>query len=251
MTFDPAQRASIEILVVDDEEMKCKFIRDLLNDEGYLNVEIAHSAKQAYSLIDRSIPDISIIDYVLDEFKGNTSRSEETGLSILRYIKNTDKYRERKAKILIISSKADLKIKALSEGAQDFVMKDSRPDEMLAVVNRLADDLTPASISFVELKLTAGELIFNSKRHGTWRPNSTELTILRIMMEYRTKGVSPTMKHIQRDCDKYGINIDDRKLSKGIVDLNRELPEGYRVEKHLNKNVYQLSSPDERFGGDI
>ena len=109
------------ILLVDDETAIRRAVEPLLRSRGY-DVQVARTAREAMEAFTRYKPDLLILDLGLPD---------TNGLDVCRWI------RERsEIPILVLSARGSEqdKVKALDQGADDFVTKPFGPEELLARV---------------------------------------------------------------------------------------------------------------------
>src|SRR5688572_19120524 len=117
-----------KILVVDDEAGIRFGIRDFLESSGY-DVEEAESCQAAVEIFQTARPDIAIIDYLLAD--GNA-------LELLPRLKAL--YPEIPLVILTGHGSIDLAVRAVKEGAEQFLTKPVEMASLLVVLQRLIDD---------------------------------------------------------------------------------------------------------------
>jgi two-component system KDP operon response regulator KdpE len=109
------------ILLVDDEVALQRAVEPLLRSRGY-DVKVAGTAREATEVFTHDKPDLVILDLGLPD---------ADGLGVCRWI------RERsEVPILVLSARGAErdKVRALDEGADDFVTKPFGPEELLARV---------------------------------------------------------------------------------------------------------------------
>ena len=119
----------MSILVVDDERNITELLKDILEDEGY-DVDISYSIKEAKEKLKNNVFDILLVDVWLPDGEG---------LELISFIKkNTPK-----TKIIMISGHANIPVavKALKEGAFDFLEKPISMDNLLSTVERAYREL--------------------------------------------------------------------------------------------------------------
>lgn len=107
------------ILLVDDETAIQRAVEPLLRSRGY-DVQVARTAREAIDAFTRYKPDLLILDLGLPD---------ADGLDVCRWV------RERsEIPILVLSARGTEpdKVKALDDGADDFVTKPFSPEELLA-----------------------------------------------------------------------------------------------------------------------
>lgn len=109
------------ILLVDDEEKIVAFIKDALEDEGYV-VTTAANGEEALEVAHRKHPDLVILDIMMPKVDGYT---------VCRVLRE-----EMDTPILLLSAKqSDVdKVLGFSMGADDYVMKPFSIKELIARV---------------------------------------------------------------------------------------------------------------------
>ena len=108
------------ILVVDDDARIVNFLSSKLRWSGYGDVLAAANGKEAIAQVKAQDPDMIILDILMPEMDGFAALQEIRTFSQVPVI------------ILSALDKTADKIKGLSKGADDFVMKPFNPDELLA-----------------------------------------------------------------------------------------------------------------------
>ncbi len=58
------------ILVVDDDPVICDYLSAVLGNEGYTNVQLVKSGREAISVVEASPPDAVILDWMLPDYQG-------------------------------------------------------------------------------------------------------------------------------------------------------------------------------------
>lgn len=116
-----------KILVVDDEDIIRESLSFILKKEGYL-VEEAANGKEAYDKIKQDSFDLVISDLEMPVMKGT---------ELLKEIKNLD----IKTSVIIVTAfgSLDTAIRALRNGASDYILKPVEFDELLIKIKRLFD----------------------------------------------------------------------------------------------------------------
>ncbi len=152
----------IRILVADDEPKIRMFIRANLEARGY-EVDLAKDGIEAIELAERLLPDVIVLDV-------NMPRMD--GIEACRRLREW-----ADMPIIILSVRGDEKdkVRALDEGADDYVTKPFSVEELLArirVALRHSAGPTVAAPTF-----TAGDLEVDlSKRVVRWRGQMVKLT---------------------------------------------------------------------------
>lgn len=123
-----AAEKSVQILIVDD----ARFFRELLLDvlaEREAELLSAESAKEAWDILQQKTIALLIVDINLPDVNG---------LKLISRIRQSEKLKE--LKILCVSGvyrQEDDALKALRAGADDFINKSFRPDELNQRIDKL------------------------------------------------------------------------------------------------------------------
>lgn len=116
------------ILVVDDEESMCNFMEIMLRKEGY-TVSTAQSARDAIGRIDAERPDLVISDIMMPEMSG------------IELLCEAKKKREDLHFIVMTAyASVDSAVEALKKGADDYISKPFKIDEIKRVIKTLLQD---------------------------------------------------------------------------------------------------------------
>lgn len=111
------------VLVVDDEPAVLRFTSVSLSVAGY-EVVTATGGEEALKLVDSAKPDIVLLDLVMEPL---------TGLDVLARLRAFSQL-----PVIAFSARSDLGAIALKEGANGFIAKPFRPDQL---VKKIADTL--------------------------------------------------------------------------------------------------------------
>lgn len=144
-----------KILVVEDEKSISGFIRAILTSNGY-DVVIAHSGKEAFSMISSHCPDLVVLDLGLPDMDG------------MKIIETVRQWTQLPIIVVSARSYERDKVAALDRGADDYITKPFGPAELLARV-RVAIRHTRLGVSNEALantgRFTAGELTIDYDKH--------------------------------------------------------------------------------------
>lgn len=123
MTVSPESRP--RILVVDDEESLCAFMKLMLAKEGY-DVLTTVSAEQALTLVQRDSVDLVFTDLMMPEMSG------------LEFIQKLRALRpETECVVMTAYASVDSAIEALKLGAADYITKPFNLEEVKIIVKQL------------------------------------------------------------------------------------------------------------------
>ena len=119
--------ASRSVLVIDDEESMCDFLRIMLEREGF-TVQTETSAKSALELVEGKRFDVVITDIRMPE---------TSGLEILQRVKEVD----GTVPVIVMTAYGtkESAIEALNRGASFFIEKPFKKRELLAYVRRVLE----------------------------------------------------------------------------------------------------------------
>jgi DNA-binding NtrC family response regulator len=119
--------AKNRILIVDDEPSVRFGIRDFLELQGY-EIEEAETCKEARQIFSTSRPDVVIADYMLPD---------GTALDLLPRLKDVDS--EIPLLVLTGHGSIDLAVKAIKEGAEQFLTKPIEMSALHIILQRLLE----------------------------------------------------------------------------------------------------------------
>ena len=134
----------IEILVIDDNADIRFLICKILQESGYL-IRSAANYDQAIKEINKSLPDLAIVDIKLD-------KGDKDGIDLLKLLVNKDK----SLPVIMISGHANVQVavEAIRIGAYEFVEKPFSSEKLLNYVKRALEVTSiKKEKDFVENKL--------------------------------------------------------------------------------------------------
>ena len=139
------------ILVVDDEKQITRMLRASLQSSGY-QVSVAGNGLEAYELFEAERPDLIITDLAMPEM---------TGLELTRAVRQV-----ALTPIIVLSVRDTdaMKVKALDEGADDYLTKPFSMPELLARVRAQMRRL--AEPDAAETHLEVGDFVIDTDAHS-------------------------------------------------------------------------------------
>lgn len=116
------------VMIVEDNVVLCESLIYLLKLHGYQTIE-ANSGKQALEMLTLNIPDIILIDIMLDD--------STDGFAVLRFIKNDSRFKF--IPVIIISALKDETniLCGLELGANDYITKPFKVKELIMKISNL------------------------------------------------------------------------------------------------------------------
>jgi two-component system response regulator HydG len=123
-----AAEERLRVLVIDDERDHAETVAEILEDGGYATA-VATSGKEGARRIESEEFDLVLTDLRMGDLNG---------IEIVKLVKE-----QGDTLVMVISGSSDVKkaVQALQEGASHYILKPVSKDELLAVVNKSADEL--------------------------------------------------------------------------------------------------------------
>lgn len=118
--------SDLTVMICDDSPLIRKKLQEILGKVGVSSIIHAEDGEKAVELYKENSPDLVFMDIVMPK---------KTGIDALREIKEFDS----EAKVVIASTvgtQGNL-IKAIKEGAFEFLQKPVKDDDVLKVINRM------------------------------------------------------------------------------------------------------------------
>lgn len=150
-----------KILVVDDEESLAEMVCRALKQQGYKTVA-AYDGDAALDLISEELPDLVILDLMLPKMDG---------WEVCRRAKSDQQTKEIPIMMLTARSSSEDVVQGLDLGADDYLKKPFKLEELLARVRALLDAEVPR-----RRFLPNAVLLKSAKRRGRQRCAGKSLT---------------------------------------------------------------------------
>jgi two-component system KDP operon response regulator KdpE len=140
----------MRILVVDDERQITRMLRASLQASGY-DVVIANDGLEGFAQFESERPDLIITDLAMPEMNG---------LELTQAVRNVSN-----VPIIVLSVRSGdrMKVKALDDGADDYLTKPFSTPELLARVR--AQLRRGAQSQAIETRLEAGDFVIDTNAH--------------------------------------------------------------------------------------
>lgn len=123
----PADK-NMKILVVDDHESMRRIMKQILNDLGFPNVEMADDGATALPMVKTGEFDFVISDWNMPKMEG---------LELLKEIRNDDNISKTPVLLVTAESKKEKIIEAAQAGVNDYVVKPFNADTLQAKISRI------------------------------------------------------------------------------------------------------------------
>lgn len=118
-------REELSIIVVDDMKFSCEFIRKNLNKEGYGDIRLAASAKEALAQLEERPAEVILADWVMPEMDG---------LELTDRVRQIDEENHHYTCVILLTGRDDISsvIKAFDHGVDDYITKPPDKQELAA-----------------------------------------------------------------------------------------------------------------------
>lgn len=113
-----------KILIVEDEVLIADYLMELLQEEGFTNIRMAHDREGALDAMETFIPDIILMDINL--------HGKNSGIELVQF-----KYEHTKVLFLTGQSDVGLMTKALETNPDGYLTKPIKKNDLLAAVKLL------------------------------------------------------------------------------------------------------------------
>lgn len=167
---------SARVLIVEDEAALAELLRYNFEAEGFV-VSQAATGEEAELLIAEEKPDLIVLDWMLPTF---------SGVELCRRIRARQETRAIPILMLTARGEESDRIRGLSTGADDYVVKPFSLAELMARVRAILRRTAPERLADV---LRAGEIELDRSAHRVTRGNRevrlgpTEFRLLEFMMQ--------------------------------------------------------------------
>ncbi len=164
-------------MVVEDEEPLCELLRYNLEAEGY-QVEIVMRGDEADLRLKESVPDLLVLDWMVPAV---------SGIELCRRLRMRPQTERLPVIMLTARGEESDRVRGLSTGADDYLVKPFSTPEFVARVRALLRRAKPEALSSV---LKVGEIVLDRDSHRVYRRKTeirlgpTEFRLLEFMMRH-------------------------------------------------------------------
>jgi two-component system phosphate regulon response regulator PhoB len=166
-----------KIMVVEDEEPLGELLRYNLESEGY-HVEIVPRGDEAEIRLRENVPDLLVLDWMLPAL---------SGIELCRRLRMRPETERLPIIMLTARGEESDRVRGLSTGADDYLVKPFSTPEFMARVKALLRRAKPEVLSSV---LKVGDIVLDRESHRVYRKKSevrlgpTEFRLLEFMMRH-------------------------------------------------------------------
>jgi two-component system phosphate regulon response regulator PhoB len=226
------------ILIVEDEEALTLLLRYNLETQGY-EVETIARGDEADTRLKEGTPDLVILDWMLPGL---------SGIELCRRLRARPETRHLPIIILTARGEESERVRGLSTGADDYIVKPFSVPELLARVNALLRRASPERVADV---LTFGDIAIDREKKRVSRGGHaidlgpTEYRLLEFLMERPGRVFS--REQLLDGVWGSDIYIDERTVDVHVGRLRKALNRGHSSDpiRTVRGAGYAL---DDRFG---
>lgn len=210
-----------KIMVVEDDEPLCVLLRYNLEAEGY-QVEVIMRGDEADLRLQETVPDLLVLDWMVPAV---------SGIELCRRLRMRPETERLPVIMLTARGEESDRVRGLSTGADDYLVKPFSTPEFIARVRALLRRAKPEVLSTV---LSVGNIVLDREAHRAYRDNEevalgpTEYRLLEFFMQHPGRVFSRT----QLLDNVWGetIYIDERTVDVHIGRLRKAVNRGDQAD---------------------
>lgn len=206
-----------KILVVEDEEPLSVLLRYNLEAEGY-QVETVMRGDEAEIRLRENVPDLLVLDWMLPGI---------SGIELCRRLRMRPETERLPVIMLTARGEESDRVRGLSTGADDYLVKPFSMPEFVARVRALLRRAKPETLSNV---LKVGDIVLDRETHRVYRGEAeirlgpTEFRLLEFLM--RTPGRVFSRGQLLDNVWGETIYIDERTVDVHVGRLRKAVNDG-------------------------
>jgi two-component system phosphate regulon response regulator PhoB len=233
-----ANGQAAKILIVEDEEPLTLLLRYNLESEGYL-VDAVARGDEADTKLKESVPDLIVLDWMLPGL---------SGIELCRRLRTRPETKSLPIIMLTARGEESERVRGLSTGADDYIVKPFSVPELLARVRALLRRAKPERMADI---LTLGEIELDRVKKRVLRNGRdielgpTEYRLLEFLME--RPGRVFTREQLLDGVWGSEVYIDERTVDVHVGRLRKALNRGNDNDpiRTVRGSGYSI---DDRFG---
>ena len=206
------------IMVVEDEEPLGVLLRYNLESEGY-QVEVVTRGDEAEIRLQESVPDLLVLDWMVPAV---------SGIELCRRLRMRPETERLPIIMLTARGEESDRVRGLSTGADDYLVKPFSTPEFIARVKALLRRAKPEVLSSV---LKVGDIVLDREMHRVYRDNNeiklgpTEFRLLEFMM--RSPGRVFSRGQLLDNVWGEAIYVDERTVDVHVGRLRKAVNGGH------------------------
>ena len=209
------------ILIVEDEEALTLLLRYNLETQGY-EVETIARGDEADTRLKEGTPDLIILDWMLPGL---------SGIELCRRLRARPETRQLPIIMLTARGEESERVRGLSTGADDYIVKPFSVPELLARVNALLRRASPERVADI---LSFGDIAIDREKKRVSRAGNaidlgpTEYRLLEFLMERPGRVFS--REQLLNGVWGSQIYIDERTVDVHVGRLRKALNRGHETD---------------------
>ena len=206
------------VMIVEDEESLTAILRYNLEAEGYA-VDTSLRGDEAESKLRESVPDLLLLDWMLPGV---------SGIELCRRLRSRDETRELPIIMLTARGEESERIRGLSTGADDYVVKPFSVPELMARIRSILRRARPETVASI---LEIGGLELDRQTHRIRRSRRelhlgpTEYRLLEFLMQKPGRVFS--REQLLDGVWGQGVYVDERTVDVHIGRLRKAINRGH------------------------
>lgn len=228
-------KASMKVMVVEDEHDIRDILKNLLEEEGFEVVALENGLRIMEELGAHS-PDLLLLDQMLPG---------KTGVEAVREVRSSEQFANLPIIMVTGLSGEDDKVNALDLGADDYVTKPFYPKELAARIKALARRTdrsvgavpgvqAPAAVGGPQDKISRGPVNIDFSAHRVTVDNQEillTLTEFKILGELLKQSGQVLTREKLRERALGNLNVTDRTIDVHMASLRKKLGTiGHQIE---------------------
>ncbi len=206
-----------KVMVVEDDEPLCVLLKYNLEAEGY-HVEMISRGDEAEVRLQENVPDLLVLDWMVPAV---------SGIELCRRLRMRPETERLPIIMLTARGEESDRVRGLSTGADDYLVKPFSTPEFVARVRALLRRAKPEVLSTV---LSVGDIVLDRESHRVYRRKSeirlgpTEFRLLEFMMQHpgRVFSRSQLLDNVWGET----IYIDERTVDVHVGRLRKAVNQG-------------------------
>ncbi|MDC1384024.1 response regulator [Candidatus Puniceispirillum sp.] len=204
----------VKILIADDEPNQLELLSFNLTQAGF-DVTLAHDGKQALTMIEDSLPDLVVLDWMMPHL---------SGIELCRLLRGRSDFKHLPIIILSARGEDGDKTLGLDTGADDYISKPFSPRELVARVRALLRRTRLSTVAevikFADMQIFPGRMeVFRAGQRIHLGPK--EYQLLLIMIE-RPGQVFSRVKLLDLVWG-HGVYVEERTVDVHLSRLRKAL----------------------------
>lgn len=206
---------NIKILIVEDQLLIAEYIQDILKENGYTNIQITNTVKDALLLMHSFLPDIILMDINIE------GQKEGIELSLKK---------NQNASVIFVTGQSDLLTieSAISCSPETYLTKPIREVELITSIKILASKKQSDHIfvkdGYQKVKINFSDILYikSDKNYIDIFTKTSKITLRASLLEF-TKQLPSSFKQIHRSVVVNSAYVE-KIYSEEVIIAGQKLP---------------------------